>query len=131
MLIAIGVGSFMSALDGSVVNTVLPVLSRTFKSDVATMEWVVTVYLLVVSGLLLSFGRLGDMRGHKSIYIWGFAVFILGSALCGLAPGVPALVAFRGLQALGAPCCFPTRRRSSPGPFRPRSAGGPWACSRP
>jgi MFS family permease len=66
-LLAVGTGSFMTALDSSVVNIILPVVSRAFKTDVATVEWVVTVYLLVVSGLLLSFGRLGDLRGHKPV----------------------------------------------------------------
>ncbi len=106
ILLAIGVGSFMSALDGSVVNTILPVVSRAFGSDVATIEWVVTVYLLVVSGLLLSVGRLGDLRGHKPVYVSGFAVFVLGSALCGFAPNVVALIASRALQALGAAMLF-------------------------
>jgi EmrB/QacA subfamily drug resistance transporter len=96
----------MSALDGSVVNTILPVVRGAFGSDVATVEWVVTVYLLVVSGLLLSFGRLGDLRGHKAMYVSGFVVFVGSSALCGLAPSVEALVAFRGVQALGAAMLF-------------------------
>jgi EmrB/QacA subfamily drug resistance transporter len=102
VLIAVGVGSFMSALDGSVVNIVLPVVSRTFQSDIVTVEWVVTVYLLVVSGLLLSFGRLGDMRGNKAVYISGFAIFVISSALCGFSSGPLMLIAFRGVQALGA-----------------------------
>jgi EmrB/QacA subfamily drug resistance transporter len=106
VLAAVGVGTFMSALDGSVVNTVLPLVSQAFRSDVASVEWVVTVYLLVVSGLLLSFGRLGDLRGHKVMYVSGFAVFVGSSALCGLAPSVGSLVAFRGLQALGAAMLF-------------------------
>jgi EmrB/QacA subfamily drug resistance transporter len=106
VLLAIGVGTFMSALDGSVVNTVLPVVRGTFGSDVATVEWVVTIYLLVVSGLLLSLGRLGDLRGHKAVYVSGFAVFVVSSALCGLAPNVTALIAFRALQALGAAMLF-------------------------
>jgi len=106
VLLAIGVGTFMSALDGSVVNTVLPVVRGTFGSDVATVEWVVTIYLLVVSGLLLSLGRLGDLRGHKAVYVFGFAVFVVSSALCGLAPNVTALIAFRALQALGAAMLF-------------------------
>ena len=96
----------MSALDGSVVNTILPVVRRAFGSDVATVEWVVTVYLLVVSGLLLSFGRLGDLRGHKITYMSGFAVFVASSALCGLAPSVETLIGFRALQALGAAMLF-------------------------
>ncbi len=101
VLLAIGAGSFMTALDGSVANIVLPVLSQTFKSDVETVEWVVTVYLLVVSGLLLSFGRLGDMRGHKPVYVSGFLLFVISSALCGLAPNAIVLIVFRALQALG------------------------------
>jgi EmrB/QacA subfamily drug resistance transporter len=98
---AIGVGSFMSALDASVVNTVLPILRDAFESDIATIEWVVTIYLLVLSGLLLTFGRLGDIRGHKSVYLWGFGVFVGSSALCGMASSPAMLVIFRGLQAIG------------------------------
>ncbi len=101
VLVAIGTGSFMSALDASVVNTILPILREAFQSDVATMEWIVTVYLLVLSGLLLTFGRLGDLRGHKSIYVWGFGLFVFSSALCGAAWSPAALIAFRALQAVG------------------------------
>ncbi len=101
VLIAIGSGTFMTALDGSVVNTILPVLRGTFNSNVAAIEWVVTVYLLVLSGLLLTFGRLGDLRGHKSIYVWGYGIFIISSMLCGAARSPTSLVVFRGLQAIG------------------------------
>ena len=101
VLIAIGTGSLMAALDGSVVNMILPVLRDAFKSDVAAIEWVVTIYLLVLSGLLLTFGRLGDLRGHKSVYMWGFGIFIGSSALCGAAWSPTVLIVFRGLQAIG------------------------------
>jgi len=53
VLAAIGIGTYMSALDASVVNTILPVITEYFHTNVATIEWVVTTYLLVVSGLLL------------------------------------------------------------------------------
>ncbi len=102
VLAAIGISTFMSALDTSVVNTILPVVNDSFKSEIATIEWVVIIYLLVVSGLLLSFGRLGDLRGHRSIFLMGFLSFIASSVLCGLAQSAWALIAFRGLQALGA-----------------------------
>jgi len=102
VLIAIGMSTFMSALDTSVVNTVLPVINKSFGSEIATIEWVVIIYLLIVSGLLLSFGRLGDIRGHKSVFLIGFSIFIISSALCGWAPSIKALIGFRGLQALGA-----------------------------
>jgi len=102
VLIAIGTGTFMAALDGSVVNTILPVVQKAFTSSVATIEWVVTIYLLVLSGLLLTFGRLGDLRGHRSVYIIGFFIFVASSALCGFSPSAGALVLFRGIQAIGA-----------------------------
>ena len=102
VLIAIGMSTFMSALDTSVVNTVLPVINSSFGSEIATVEWVVIIYLLIVSGLLLSFGRLGDIRGHKPVFLTGFSIFIISSALCGWAPSIEALIAFRGIQALGA-----------------------------
>ena len=102
VLLAVGTGSFMAALDGSVVNTILPVIKNAFNSNIAAIEWVVTVYLLVLSGLLLTFGRLGDLRGHKSIYVWGFGIFVLSSALCGAAPSTTILIIVRGIQAIGA-----------------------------
>lgn len=102
VLIAIGMSTFMSALDTSVVNTVLPVINNSFGSEIATVEWVVIIYLLIVSGLLLSFGRLGDIRGHKPVFLTGFSIFIISSALCGWAPSIEALIGFRGFQALGA-----------------------------
>ena len=106
VLLAIGIGTFMSALDASVVNIILPVLKKAFTSDIATIEWVVVVYLLVVSGLLLTFGRLGDMRGNRQVYLMGFGIFVVGSALCGLAPNAEVLVGFRALQAIGAAMLF-------------------------
>jgi EmrB/QacA subfamily drug resistance transporter len=106
VLVSIGVGTFMSALDGSVVNTLLPVMSRALGTSVADIEWVSTIYLLVVSGLLLGVGRAGDIYGNKRMYVAGFAVFVVGSALCGIAPGASALVALRGVQAVGAAMLF-------------------------
>lgn len=102
VLVAIGIGTFMSALDGSVVNTILPVLRRSFSSSIAEIEWVVIIYLLVLSGLLLSFGRLGDIQGHKRVYLSGFAVFTISSLFCATSNSVNMLVLFRGVQALGA-----------------------------
>ena len=102
VLIAVGMSTFMSALDTSVVNVVLPIITKTFNSHIATVEWVVIIYLLIVSGLLLSFGRLGDIRGHKPVFLIGFSVFIISSALCGMSPTIELLILFRGLQAVGA-----------------------------
>lgn len=101
-LAALVVGAFMSALVGNVVNTILPVVTEAFGTDVATIEWVMTIYMLVQTGLMLTFGRLGDMIGYQVIYVWGFVVFVVGSALCGLAPSATFLVGSRAVQAVGA-----------------------------
>jgi EmrB/QacA subfamily drug resistance transporter len=106
ILTAVGVGTFMSALDASVVNTMLPVMGRALGSGIATIEWVITAYLLVVSALLLGVGRLGDVRGHKTVYLTGFVVFVASSALCGAASSAHMLIAFRALQGTGAAMLF-------------------------
>ncbi len=102
ILLSVGLGTFMSALDASVVNTVLPVIRIAFGAPVASIQWVVTVYLLAMGGLLLTFGRLGDLRGHRRVFLFGFAVFVPASVACGIAPGEEALIAARILQGAGA-----------------------------
>jgi EmrB/QacA subfamily drug resistance transporter len=127
VLFAVGVGTFMSAMGGSAVYTVLPVVTQAFGADVAAIEWVLTVYLLVVSTMLLSFGRLGDLRGHRRVYVWGFLVLLIASALCGLAPTITALIAARAGQALGAAMIFANGpailTRSFPASERGRALG--------
>ena len=123
VLLAVGVGTFMSALDGSVVNAILPVMRAELRTDVATIEWVVTVYLLTVGGLLLGFGRLGDVRGHKSVYVLGFGGFVVSSVLCGLSPGVHALIAARALQAVGAAMLLSNSAAILTGSFPPERRG--------
>ncbi len=98
----LGAGAFMSSLDGSIVSSMLPIVTAALDSDVATVQWVVTTYVLIQSGLLLSLGRLGDLRGHKLVYASGFVVFLVGSVLSGLAPSPAFLIGSRAIQALGA-----------------------------
>lgn len=100
MLLSVGFASFMSALDGSVVNALLPVIRIALRSTAAGIEWVVTVYLLVVSGFLLAFGRAGDAYGHRKVFLAGFLGFTVASALCALSPSVRWLIGFRALQGL-------------------------------
>ncbi len=106
ILICVGIGTFMSALDASVANIILPVVRESFNTNLATVEWVVTIYLIVVSGWLLTFGRLGDMLGNKPLYLIGFAIFILGSLISGFAPDIYTLIIFRAAQAFGAAMLF-------------------------
>jgi EmrB/QacA subfamily drug resistance transporter len=99
---AVGVGSLLGSIDGSIVNIALPTVWREFRTDVATAEWVIAIYLLMVCGFLLTFGRIGDMWGQKPVFVWGIATFVASSALCGLAPNVAMLIIFRAVQGLGA-----------------------------
>jgi MFS family permease len=101
VLFAIGTGTLMAALDGSVVNTILPVLQTYFQSNVESIQWISTIYLIILSGLLLTFGRLGDIHGHKKLYLWGLVLFVFSSVICGGAWSLPILVIFRGVQAIG------------------------------
>lgn len=106
VLVSIGVGNFMSTLDASIVNTLMPEMARSLQASTAAIEWVMTIYLLVVSGLLLAFGRIGDLRGHKSVYVAGYAVFLVSSAMCGFSPTVHWLIFSRALQAVASAMMF-------------------------
>jgi EmrB/QacA subfamily drug resistance transporter len=98
----VAVGIFMSTLDGSIVNVALPTIMAELSVPLITVRWVVVIYLLTTSSLLLSFGRLSDMWGRRWVYSRGLAVFSLGSLLCALSPGVLWLIASRALQGVGA-----------------------------
>jgi EmrB/QacA subfamily drug resistance transporter len=98
----VGISIFMSTLDSSIVNVALPYIMEDLASDVKTVQWVMVIYLLTVSSLLLTFGRLSDIRGRRQIYVIGFLVFTAGSFLCGQAWSSWMLVSARALQGVGA-----------------------------
>lgn len=100
-LSTVALGTFMSTLDSSIVNVSLPVILRYFRSDLATIQWVVLAYLLTITALLLTFGRLADISGRKRVYTIGFGVFTFGSLCCALAGSPGQLIAARVLQAAG------------------------------
>lgn len=102
ILSTVSLGTFMATLDGSIVNISLPNIQQAFGIDLPTVEWIVVAYLLVVGGALLPFGRLGEVLTFKRVYLTGFAVFTVASALCGASPSAEALVGFRIVQGVGA-----------------------------
>lgn len=102
VLVSVAMGVFLSTIDGSIVNVALPTLEKALDTDFKTVQWVAVAYLLVVTSLVLGVARLSDMIGKKRIYQAGMIVFTLGSLLCGLAPTVGFLIAFRVLQGIGA-----------------------------
>ncbi len=102
VMIVVSIGTFMATLDAGIVNVALPTIADLFDASLSTLEWVVVAYLLTITTTLLMFGRLSDMTGGKKVYNIGFIIFIIGSALCGLATSALLLVAFRVVQAIGA-----------------------------
>lgn len=99
---AVSTGVFLATVDGSIINVSLPTLVRALNTEFSVVQWVVLAYLLTITCTMAAIGRLADMVGKKSIYMLGFVVFTIGSALCGLSQSVNWLIAFRVLQALGA-----------------------------
>ncbi len=95
-------GAFMGQLDASIVTLALPSLAHDFHVTIAGVEWVSLSYLLVLVSTVTAFGRAADMVGRKLLYVYGFGIFVLGSALCGFAPDLGWLIAARVLQAVGA-----------------------------
>jgi len=95
-------GSFLTSLDASAVNAVLPVIRSALRTNVPMVQWVLLGELLLTSGLLVALGRLGDELGHKRIYIAGFHIFLLGCALCAACPSVVPLIIYRTIQGIGA-----------------------------
>jgi EmrB/QacA subfamily drug resistance transporter len=102
ILAAVACGTFMATLDSSIVNIALPTLTRELSSDLYRVKWVVILYLLVITCLLLPFGRLSDQLGRKRVFQSGYWLFTLGSLLCSFSPHLNLLIAARVIQGVGA-----------------------------
>lgn len=99
--------SFMTTLDGSIVNIGLPNIARTFQVGLSgATEWIIIGYLVIIAATLLTFGRLADMLGRKRIFLAGLVVFVLGSVLCGLANSLLTLILARLFQGIGGALIF-------------------------
>ncbi|MDF1531300.1 MAG: MFS transporter [ANME-2 cluster archaeon] len=101
-MLVVSIGIFMATLDGSIVNIALPTLTDYFSTDILTIEWVILSYLVTITTLLLTLGRLSDMYGRKPVFSLGLLIFSLGSGLCSLSASANQLIAFRVVQGLGA-----------------------------
>ncbi|MEU4272257.1 MFS transporter [Streptomyces sp. NPDC026092] len=102
-MVAIGallLGMLLAALDQTIVSTALP----TIVSELGGMEhlsWVVTAYMLASTAATPLWGKLGDQYGRKKLFQAAIVIFLVGSALCGIAQNMPQLIAFRAVQGLG------------------------------
>lgn len=102
VMFAVAMSILLATIDLSIVNIALPTLERELATTFPVVQWVVLAYGLILATLTLGVGRLGDIVGKKPIFAAGFAVFTVGSVLCGFSPSVGFLIGFRALQGVGA-----------------------------
>ena len=95
-------GIAIAVLDGTIVNLALPGIVRDLHAEPATAVWVVTAYQVATLVMLLPFATLGDLIGHRVVYLGGLALFTVASIACAFSPALGVLVAARTLQGLGA-----------------------------
>jgi EmrB/QacA subfamily drug resistance transporter len=94
------IGTFIGQVDGSIVQLALPSLETAFGAPLDAVSWVALGYMLAFASVLPVFARMAEIAGRKTLYLAGFALFGLWSALCGLAPSLPVLIGFRVLQGM-------------------------------
>jgi EmrB/QacA subfamily drug resistance transporter len=107
VLIVMSLGFFMTLLDLTIVNIAIPNMITRLHASLDGVLWVINAYALVLAVLLITAGRLGDLRGQRTMFITGVVTFTLASAACGLSPTVGWLIGFRAAQGLGAALLLP------------------------
>lgn len=101
-LAALSLSALLASLGTSIANVALPTFTQAFDASFQQVQWVVIAYLLAITTLVVSVGRLGDIVGRRRLLLVGIALFTLASALCGIAPSLWLLIAARGIQGFGA-----------------------------
>lgn len=101
LLLSLLVAMVLAALDQSIVATALPVIAGQMHG-IESMSWVVTVFMLTSTISAPLYGKLSDLYGQRPLFVISIAAFVAASLLCGIAANMPQLIAFRGLQGLGA-----------------------------
>ena len=100
--LSVCIGVYMSTLDASIVNISLPTIIQSLNTNLSAVAWVVMAYLIIITGCLLLMGRFSDLYGQRRIYLLGFLIFTIGSALCSFSPTIHFLIGSRMIQGLGA-----------------------------
>ena len=101
-LISLSLSMLLSSLGTSIANVGLPTLAHAFNASFQQVQWVVIAYLLAITTLIVSVGRLGDVMGRRRLMLVGIGLFTMASGLCAIAPTLWLLIAGRVLQGLGA-----------------------------
>jgi EmrB/QacA subfamily drug resistance transporter len=107
ILLTLSLGFFMTLLDLTIVNIAIPDMRRDLHASLAEIGWVINAYVIVLAVLMITAGRLGDLRGRRNLFIIGIAVFTLASAASGLSQTGTELIAARVVQGFGAAAAMP------------------------
>jgi len=102
VLAGLSLSMLLASLGISIANVALPALAQAFAASFQDVQWVVLAYLLAITTLIVSAGRLGDIAGRRRLLLAGIVLFTVASVLCGIAPTLPLLIAARAAQGLGA-----------------------------
>ena len=133
ILLTVIIGTFLGRLDQTIVNLALPKIINDFATTVSSAGWIATAYILANAVFVPVWGKLGDTIGRKKVYILGFAIFILGSVLAGLAWNLSSLIVFRIIQAIAGSADYPTAMAILTVTFKPgkerAQALGIWSSS--
>ena len=130
-LVAIGAGTFMLLVDVTIVTVALPDMARGLHTSFQDLQWVLSLYALVLASLVLTSGSLADRIGRRTVYLGGLLIFGASSLMCGLSGNVGVLIAARGLQGLGAAAMFATTLALISSSYAGRDRGiafGIWAA---
>jgi EmrB/QacA subfamily drug resistance transporter len=101
-LASLSLSMLMPSLDTSIANAGLPTLAQAFTASFQSVQWIVLAYLLAITTLIVSVGRIGDIIGQRRLLLVGIGLFTIASLLCGVAPTLWLLIAARAVQGLGA-----------------------------
>ncbi len=102
LLASLSLTMLLASLGTSIANVGLPTIALAFNASFQQVQWVALAYLLVITTLVVSVGRMGDLAGQRRVLLAGIALFTAGSALCGAAPSLWMLIAARAVQGAGA-----------------------------
>src|SRR5438270_3319365 len=128
-LVIVIMAAFIVVLDNTVLNVAIPTILREFHTTLPSLQWVITGYALTFATLLIVGGRLGDIYGHRRIFIIGAALFGLGSLLASVATTVPMLVAGEAvIEGIGASLMLPTTLAILSVTFRGRQRAAAFAA---
>lgn len=107
LLILTSLGFFMAMMDAMIVTTASTAIRLDFQVSVATLQWALNAYNITIAAVLLVGVSLGERWGRRKVYNWGILIFTVGSVLCALAPTMPALIAARVVEGVGASVMTP------------------------